>query len=199
MAGKLHSYVVARDYGFAPNPFFGLCTLATCKPRIRSVAAVGDWVLGTGSAEHGRAGHIVYVMKVTAVATFNEYWNKTAYRRKIPNLRGSKKQAYGDNIYHRDKGSWYQADSHHSLENGAPNIHNIVHDTQVDRVLVSDDFSYWGKSGPEIPKSFRNFSGYDICARRNHKNRFPEEMVVSFLSWYQSLHQKGFLGEPLDW
>ncbi len=27
-----------RDYGFAPNPFHGICTLATCKPVIRRVA-----------------------------------------------------------------------------------------------------------------------------------------------------------------
>ena len=46
---RLHSYVVARDYGFAPNPFFGVCTLATCKPKIRSAAKLGDWVMGTGS------------------------------------------------------------------------------------------------------------------------------------------------------
>src|SRR5712671_5339411 len=32
---RLYSYVVARDFGFAPNPFFGVCTLATCKPDIR--------------------------------------------------------------------------------------------------------------------------------------------------------------------
>lgn len=31
----LYSYVVAHDFGFAPNPFDGLCTLATCKPDIR--------------------------------------------------------------------------------------------------------------------------------------------------------------------
>src|SRR5882762_6472831 len=47
---RLYSYVVARDFGFAPNPFYGFCTLATCKPRIRAHACVGDWVLGTGSA-----------------------------------------------------------------------------------------------------------------------------------------------------
>jgi hypothetical protein len=41
---------VARDYGFAPNPFFGVCTLATCKPKIRKAAAIGDWVVGTGSS-----------------------------------------------------------------------------------------------------------------------------------------------------
>ena len=28
---KLFSYVVDHDYGFAPNPFGGFCTLAKCK------------------------------------------------------------------------------------------------------------------------------------------------------------------------
>lgn len=40
------SYVVARDYGFAPNPFGGICTLATCKQRIRNNANVNDWIFG---------------------------------------------------------------------------------------------------------------------------------------------------------
>lgn len=30
---KGYSYVVARDFGFAPNPFNGFLTLATCKPK----------------------------------------------------------------------------------------------------------------------------------------------------------------------
>src|SRR5712692_10528871 len=51
---KLYSYVVARDYGFAPNPFFGFCTLATCKPEIRKAAAIDDWVIGTGSKRQNR-------------------------------------------------------------------------------------------------------------------------------------------------
>ena len=37
---KLFSYVVARDFAFAPNPFHGYCTLATCKPIIRRVTQV---------------------------------------------------------------------------------------------------------------------------------------------------------------
>ena len=39
---------MTRDYGFAPNPFFGFCTLANCKPKIRKSANVGDWIIGTG-------------------------------------------------------------------------------------------------------------------------------------------------------
>lgn len=50
---------VARDYGFAPNPFFGVCTLATCKPRIRSVAQIGDWVVGaTLASSQDRCLHL---------------------------------------------------------------------------------------------------------------------------------------------
>ena len=60
----MFSYVVARDFGFAPNPFFGVCTLATCKPKIRAAAEVGDWIIGTGSAERKRSGHVVYAMEV---------------------------------------------------------------------------------------------------------------------------------------
>ena len=35
---KGYSYIVARDFGFAPNPFNGVLTLATCKPIVRKGA-----------------------------------------------------------------------------------------------------------------------------------------------------------------
>jgi len=94
---KVYSYVVARDYGFAPNPFFGYCTLATCKPVIRRVARAGDWIVGTGSAEHGRQDYIVFAMRVTEVEAFDDFWEDPRFKRKRPNLRGSNKQAFGDN------------------------------------------------------------------------------------------------------
>ena len=43
---KIYSYIVKRDYGFAPNPFYGYCTLATCKPVIRKHAEIGDIIQG---------------------------------------------------------------------------------------------------------------------------------------------------------
>ena len=49
----IYSYIITRDYGFAPNPFYGICTLATCKPRVRNNAQIGDWVLGFGSGRKG--------------------------------------------------------------------------------------------------------------------------------------------------
>ena len=50
---RLHSYVVARDYGFAPNPFLGVCTLATCKPK-----SAPPWELGFFDGYAGRVGVI---------------------------------------------------------------------------------------------------------------------------------------------
>lgn len=197
---RLFSYVVARDYGFAPNPFFGVCTLATCKPKIRRVAILADWVIGTGSSKRNRMGYLVYAMRITETMTFNEYWTDQRFRRKKPNLRGSKKQAFGDNIYCKDGNeNWRQQDSHHSYQGGAPNRFNIENDTQTDRILISTDYAYWGGSGPEIPHKFRNYNGFDICAGRNHKSKFPEALVNEFIVWFRSLGSNSYLGAPLDW
>src|SRR5258708_38917575 len=95
---KIYSYVVARDFGFAPNPFHGVCTLATCKPRIRSAAGIGDWVVGTGTAARKRSGYMVYAMLVDESMSFQDYWSDPRFQQKKPNLRSSKKQAFGDNI-----------------------------------------------------------------------------------------------------
>jgi hypothetical protein len=197
---RLYSYIVTRDYGFAPNPFYGVCTLACCKPIIRASAALGDWIVGTGSQTSGRRGKLVYAMRVTETLSFDEYWNDARFRTKQPNLAGSMKQAFGDNIYHRlAGGAWRQLNSHHSYADGTPNQHNVVHDTQTPRVLASDDFAYWGGSGPDVPGRFRDYEGFDICAIRGHKCVFSENLVREFDEWMRSIGERGYLGEPLDW
>lgn len=194
---------MARDYGFAPNPFFGVCTLATCKPRIRRTAQIGDWIVGTGSKQHNREKHMVYAMRVTGDMTIEEYWADPRFQTKKPNLRGSKKQAFGDNIYSRcsNTGLWCQVDCHHSFYDGSPNDSNIVADTGTDRVLFSDDFVYWGGSGPQLSQEFLSYGPHHInlCAHRNHKNHFPPELIDKFIGWIRSFNEMGYIGEPLDW
>lgn len=200
---RLHSYVVARDYGFAPNPFFGVCTLATCKPKIRGAAVVGDWVLGTGSKQNNREKHVVYAMRVTEAITFQQYWKDPRFQQKKPNLRGSKKQAFGDNIYSRDGTGrhWCQANSHHSMSDGRPNPRNVTADTGTNRILLSSDFVYWGGKGPELPKRFLRYGPRheSVCAGRGHKNNFPPQLAEEVVAWIRSFHESGFCGEPLDW
>ena len=193
--------MVARDFGFAPNPFFEVCTLATCKPKIRKNACVGDWIVGTGSAAHGRTGRLVFAMKVQETLSFSEYWHDERFLSKRPSMRGSKKQGFGDNIYHRatKSGKWIQADSHHSHEDGTPNYANVKNDTSADRVLAAKHFVYWGGSGPQIPKKFRHWSGTDICALRGHKVNFPTPMVDAFVNWIEQRGEWGLCGLPLEW
>ena len=196
---KLYSYIVARDYGFAPNPFHGFCTLATCKPGIRGTAQIGDWVVGTGSSANNRSGYIVFAMRVIEAMTFNEYWCDRRFSAKRPNLSGSRKKRFGDNIYHRapNSGDWVQEDSHHSYEYGRPNQSNIKRDTKSDRVLISDCYIYWGGYGPEIPSRFR--SKGIVISGQGYKYKFPEAHVRSFVRWINSHNDRGYLNRPLDW
>ena len=198
MMPKLYSYVMVRDYGFAPNPFYGFCTLATCKPQVRKSATIGDWVVGTGSKRKGRNGCIIYAMRVCETMTFEQYWHDPRFRDKRPNLNASLKKAFGDNIYYRDEhtGGWCQMDSHHSYEYGKQNPANIHLDTGIDRVLVSDDFVYWGGDGPNLPE----FRGHSICKEGiGHKANFPYEVVEKFTKWLRKSGDSGYCGIPLDW
>lgn len=198
MTAKLYSYIVARDYGFAPNPFYGFCTLATCKPKIRENAEIGDWIIGTGSKSKGRDGCLVYAMRVTEAMSFDEYWADSRFLRKRPDLHASCKKAFGDNIYHResDTAPWRQLDSHHSHKDGTQNDRNLLNDTKVNRVLVSDDFVYLGGSGPPIP----HFRGETVChSTQNHRCHFPSEVVKEFVAWLRSFDDSGYCGMPLEW
>lgn len=197
---KLYSYVVARDFGFAPNPFFGVCTLATCKPIIRKHASIGDWVIGTGAkVKYAYAGRLIYAMQVSEILDFNGYWNDARFFLKRPNLTGSLKVLYGDNIYQRVGKRWMQADSHHSLEKGRVNKDNLAWDTGVDRLLVATKFVYWGRSAPTIPKKFRAFGKEkdDICAGRGHRV-FEKELPAALAAWLEKKGEWGVRGEPLE-
>ena len=71
-------------------------------------------------------------------------------------------------------------------------------DTSVDRVLVSDDYVYWGGNGPPLPE----FDGYNLCKEgRNYLVKFPEEVVEMFVEWIRRLQtagETGVCGNPLD-
>lgn len=197
---RLFQYVVARDYGFAPNPFGRYCTLATCKPKIRSKAQVSDLVIGTGSKTRDMQGRIVFFMRVSETMAFDEYWLDDRFRYKRPSINGSIKSSFGDNIYHHDdNGDWLQENSHHSHSDGTINIRNVIHDTSSDRVLVAEDFSYFGKKGLLLPTHFEDGTEADWLIARGHKSNFSPEIVIALDAWRDSLDCKGFCGDPIEW
>jgi hypothetical protein len=198
---RLYSYIVRYDIGFAPNPFHGWCTLATCKPQIRGSASIGDWIVGTGSKAKNLEGKLVYATRVEERLTFDDYWNDPRFQAKKPDVHGSLKYRYGDNIYHRThEGAWEQADSRHSREGGLQNLAHVARDTGRNVVIASQHFTYWGGQAPEIPGRFRDWNGADICVRGvgYQWRTISQEMRVASVEWIESLGQ-GYHGDPADW
>lgn len=203
MSIALHSYVVRYDSGFAPNPFYGHCTLATCKPRIRTGAQVGDWVVGSGSksAAANQEGRLVYAMRVTEALTWDQYSIDPRFHSKRPFRRGSRKQTCGDNIYFRMGAGapWQQRDSFHSREDGSADPEHVNRDTGVNRVLVSQDFVYFGGEGPPLP-DLRDAQGRPLCKHGIGHSKFDDQILIAqFVDWLQGLGSKGFKGVPFEW
>jgi hypothetical protein len=191
----IYSYVVTRDYGFAPNPFFGYCTLATCKPRIRKSAQVGDWVIGIGSSAQNSEfkNRLIYTMCIEEKLLFNDYWNDIRFKRKKPVMNGSNKQLYGDNIYHKNlnTGKFIQENSHHSLENGLVNEINYKRDLSGDYVLISKNYWYFGEDAIQIPDMLKGI----IHSGIGYSKYDNKSLIDKFITW---IHQKdpNIIGKP---
>ena len=190
---RLYSYILRQDSGFAPNPFHGYCTLATCKPKIRKTAQIGDWIIGTGSKFRQRDGYLVYAMQVTEAMSLDEYWNDPHFQVKRPNKDAGRKGKRGDNIYYRDP----HTNELVQVEESCHCDSDVYRDTKTDRVLISNDFIYWGSSGPPLPPEFSGVSV--LCSTQGHKCIFPEEVIESFVKWIRGFEERGRCGDPLEW
>lgn len=195
----LYIYVVDRDFGFAPNPFHGYCTMATCKPGIRNSASVGDWIMGVGGTRLKATGRCVYLMKVTEITTFDEYWEDSRFRLKKPVRNGSLVMMVGDNIYHRENKntSWIQEDSHHSNPDGSINFSNLQGDTKSNNVLISSLFFYFGSEAPIV-----NLDSIGYSNKRGYsKKPLAEQENTNFISEIEREHKKNkniILADPFN-
>ena len=89
---KTYSYVVDHDFGYAPNPQGGICTLVQCKfqgwskrRNIVELAGEEDVIIGTGGQGKCSTGNgtIIYVMKVSLKIPFSRYLDDGAYRNRV--------------------------------------------------------------------------------------------------------------------
>lgn len=195
---RVFTYVIDHDLGFAPNPFHGVCTLAACKPLIRKYAKEGDLILGTGSIPNNIQGRLAYWMKISKIITFDEYWKSGVYEAKRPTINGSRMQQYGDNIYHQDTetGEWRQANSFHSADDGALSPPNLARDTgKTERVLIGEDFAYWGAGGPPLPDHLSDF----VHKTQGHRCRYKADRIAAMLAWLETVPRPAVLGRPANW
>lgn len=193
---KLFSYIVTHDAGFAPNPFWGYCTLACCKPKIRKTAQKGDWIVGLSRKTKGNK--IIYAMQVDRILSFADYYRADEFAAKIPKnySTGKTKKECGDNIYKlMPNGKFQQLPSHHSNKK-KPKIENPKakkHDLSVKRVLISKRFHYFGRNAIDLPKGLR-----ELKVGIGHRNRFSEDVIKKFLGFIVK-QQRGCSAQPTMW
>ncbi|HZZ29603.1 MAG TPA: hypothetical protein VFE46_16520 [Pirellulales bacterium] len=197
---RLFTYTIPVDDGAAPNPFYGMCSLAICKPGIRRVAKVGDWVAGLGSinAPSGDlSGRLVYAMRVDEVLTLKEYDQKahSDWPHRIPRIDSADlSERLGDCIY----------DYSVSLESPIqrPSVHgpeNRVTDLRGENVLISRRFYYFGSSAKLLPPDLNQ-----IChQQQGHRSNANHHHVEMFETWLRSLNlmagQHGWPDYVVEW
>ena len=178
---RLFTYCIPVDDGAAPNPYWGVCTLAICKPVIRRTAKIGDWVVGTGStsAPSGDlSGKIVYAMEVSSVMSLAEYdeWTRNHRREKIPDLQSQDlHRRVGDSIY----------DFSCNPANQRPSVHNEGNretDLGGKNVLLSMNFYYFGNRPLPLPPHLQRI----IHQTQGHKVNANAALVAPFLKWFKS-------------
>lgn len=177
-AARVFSYVVKSDTGFAPNPYGGFLTLATCKPHIRTTAREGDWLLGTSSVVSGDARRIVYAAHIEEVVPLEEYGRRKRFAIKIPRVSGEKWQRHGDNIYFRDaEGAWQQRRNVHHFRQ------HKEHDLSGKSALICPSFWYFGSNGPLLPESLIAL----LKKGPGHKTVAEPHFVARFEKWLAGL------------
>jgi len=163
---RFFSYKQTHDTGFAPNPFGGTLTLATCKPLIRKHKRVGDWIAGFTSIELAGTPvgeeRLIYLMRVGEKLTVADYYNEPRFADKIPQLdrRGPEYKA-GDNIY-RPLGPGAELPEHfEQLENpnhwseSGPSQFDLQRDLSGKFVLIANEFYYFGRNAIALPFNVR--------------------------------------------
>lgn len=168
---RLFTYILPFDTGFAPNPFYGYCTLACCKPAIRRAAEPGDWIVGLTTKERGN--RLVYAMHVAEKITFADYWRDARFALKRPDLRsGDLERHCGDSIYEPIHSGQYRQHA------GAHGPEHKDHDLGGEFVLVARDYVYFGVNAFPLPPQFAG-----IVPGRAHRCNFPSEVVQGVIEY----------------
>lgn len=182
---NVYSYVITHDAGFAPNPFGGFLTLATCKPKIRLRAHSGDFIVGTGSTATVGNMKMVYAAKVDETVTLEEYGQSPEYEVKKPSMRGESWRMHGDNIYFAIGETWKQRRNRYHQRDA------MEHDLGGKNALVCKHFWYFGSDAIEIPPNLQS----TVKKGPGHK-RILDPIVYSNLTrWLESIPE-GIHGQP---
>jgi hypothetical protein len=204
---RLFSYLMTHDSGFAPNPFFGCLTLATCMTEIRRTKKVGDWVAGFASKALVKKCNalgldipyqgLIYLMEIGEILPLHAYFHDHRFQQKkaIPLGSGNIMLERGDNIYHLDATGNFQ-----QLENDNHDEGELLKDTQGKNALIAKQFYYFGRDCPVPNASWRSLNVRvpdRYIAYGCESDGFALEKMTEFL--HEQCHNPGLLGRPCIW
>ena len=192
---KLYTYTLLYDDGAAPNPFWGVCSLAIRKPLLRLAAEVDDWIVGLGSSKSpigDISNQVVYAMKVTSKMTLIEYdqFCKTFVSKKKPDWRNRDyRMRMGDCIYNFTAGP-----DHPKMRTGIHVEGNEANDMGGVYALVSKQYYYFGNHPIKLPDNLLPI----IHRKEGFRADANQEYVEIFVDWIESLDiiPNKAIGEP---
>jgi len=184
---RLCSYTMVHDYGFAPNPFWGFCTLGVCTPNHQGIKlSKGDWILGNSSVKTGN--RLIYAMQISEFLDFDAYYRDARFRSKRPRFDRTWKEACGDNIYFRSpNGEWRQAQTQFHEDESIRET-DLRHPT----VFVSEEFYYFGENMVVLPDQFKPL----IKTGKGCACHHSKELVTAFIAWLRKKYEAGVHGNP---
>jgi len=187
------------DVGFAPNPFYGILSLANCKPQIRLKKNTGVFIAGfTSNGLNGdKVGEerLVYIMKVTEKLTYSEYFTDQRFNCKIPGTSTLISIA-GDNIYKPDPGSEF---GFIQLPNRYHDHTLKGHDLNGKYVLLSNEFFYFGGGAIPIYQSKFNIKIPRTQSGNGVKTENESEILKLWQYLKTNFKQNIVLNPPHSW
>lgn len=180
---RLFTYKVAFDGGSAPNPYHKTCTLAICKPKIRSVAKINDIVAGFGcknSIINNEDRRLIYVMQIDKVLSWEEYIKhcNNNLKGKIPKNELDPGDCIWESISyeHNPKQSW----SRHDKNSFKLDVNSGKN------VLLSNVFWYFGKGDKyriELPDDLLNI----VPNKQGHRSNANQIYKDKFIEWFNDI------------
>ncbi len=174
---RILRYILQHDSGMAPCIDAGLVSLATCKPKIRSSAKLGEWVMGFYPRPHPR-GLVTWAGRVDHKVDVGDY--ERQYRGRSDAVYRAKR----DGGYKRLRTDYHFQPDEFRKDTSAP-------------VLIFDAKATWyfGRNPQMLPDHLLHLA----AGGRGHRVRdVKEEDAIALEEWLESIAQPGIHGRPRE-
>lgn len=182
---RFYRYVLAVDNGTAPCPKNGILTLATCKPRVRRGAGVGDFVAGFAPSPFPKH-MLAYAGRVAEVVEWPDYTAQYAF----PKRDDAVYAFMPDGEVRRLRPGYHETDEDLARDLSGPVL-----------VFDPDETWYFGQSPQQLPRHLQwcsiggKGSGF---GRGEPWDEVDLDADDSLLTWLKRTYAPGFHGAPRD-